>query len=403
MTEREIRYITTVIASCVVIGIFFIIRMVAGENYLTLDTVKAGFVLDGDESSPYSANFLNAINVVRNEYDDKLEVVIKTNVRAGNLEETINELLEKDNCDLIISNSSVFGETLKNCAAKYPDVQFCAATCDNANTDPVYSNYHTFMGEIYQGRYVAGIVAGLKLNEMISEGEITEDEALVGYVGAFPCAEVISGYTAFILGVRSECSSAKMLVRYTESWGDYALERDLARKFIEEGCVIISQHSDTIGPAIACEKARVPHNVYHIGYNQDMINVAPTSSLTGCKIDWSSYISSAINSLLNGKSIEKEVEGDVHGNDSGAGFADGWVKMLDINKAITPAGTDTIVENAIKAIEEGRINVFEGDYTGVKFDDPGDKISLSSGYKENYKSSAPTFSYILDDVVTVEQ
>ena len=142
-----------------------------------------------------------------------------------------------------------------NLAPEYPNIQFCQTSYMDMNGKTVPDNYHTFKGEAYQGRYVSGIAAGMKINQMIADGVITEDQALVGFVAAFPTSEVISGYTAFLLGVRSVVPKALMRVRYTETWSSYALEKSAAQKLIEDGCVVISQHTDTIGPAIACEEA----------------------------------------------------------------------------------------------------------------------------------------------------
>ena len=145
--------------------------------------------------------------------------------------------------------TAAYGEKTKEYAEAYPEIQFCQATCSNANEEPVLKNYHTFMGNIYQGRYISGVVAGMKLQELIEDGEITPGQAKAGYIGAYSCAEVISGYTAFFLGIRSVVPGATMTVRYTNTWGNHLLEKECAKKLIDEGCVIISQHSDTAGPA----------------------------------------------------------------------------------------------------------------------------------------------------------
>jgi basic membrane protein A len=258
------------------------------------------------------------------------------------------------------------------------------------------------MGEIYQGRYVSGIVAGMKLQEMITDGTIKEDQAKIGYVAAFPYAEVISGYTAFILGVRSIVPTATMDVCYTNTWTSYKLEKSYAEKLIENDCVIISQHSDTIGPAVACENAiNQGKEVFHVGYNQSMIDMAPITSLTGSRIDWSKYIISAIEAVINDKTIENHVEGNVHGQDISAGFDKGWVQMLELNNLIVAPGTKKAVEDAINELNNGKIKVFKGDYKGVNPNDESDVIDLKVGYEENKHASAPSFNYVLEDVVNI--
>ena len=178
------------------------------------ESIKVGFVYIGDESNPYVYNFIRAQKSIENQFGDKVQVVEKFNVPENAVEEPLVELA-KEKCDVIFATSYGYGKTTKEVAKKYPEIQFCQATGDNANQNPIVSNYHTYMGAVYQGRYIAGIVAGMKLQEMISEGKITPQDAKIGYVGAYAYAEVISGYTSFYLGVRSVVPEAVMTVKYT--------------------------------------------------------------------------------------------------------------------------------------------------------------------------------------------
>ena len=277
------------------------------------------------------------------------------------------------------------------------------ATCDNANEEPYLKNYHTFMGAIYEGRYASGVAAGMKLKELIENGRITVDDAKIGYVAAYPYAEVISGYTAFLLGVRSVVPDAVMTVKYTYKWNDYLLEKKYAAELIDEGCVIISQHSDTAGPAIACEETDAGTPVYLISYNQSMADIAPTTYITGCKINWKPYVTGAVGAVLEGRNIEKTVRGKVNGNDIGAGFDEDWVEMLKLNEVIAAAGTKEKLDEVIEKLKRGELYVFKGDYLGVNVDDPEDIYDLSQSYEENRDRSAPSFNYILKDVITIEE
>lgn len=242
----------------------------------------------------------------------------------------------------------------------------------------------------------------MKLKELIDDGIISESEAKIGYVGAYPYAEVISGYTAFLLGARSVVPQAVMTVKYTNSWNDYRTEKKYARELIDEHCIIISQHSDTTGPATACEETSSDVPVYNVSYNQSMLDIAPTTYLTGCKINWKPYMKSAIDAVLNDKVIEKHVKGNVNGNDVGAGFDEEWVSMLEFNDIAVANGTKERVKKVIEQFKKGNINVFQGDYIGVNPDNPSEQIDLKEGYIENEYSSAPTFKYILKDIITVE-
>lgn len=359
---------------------------------------KVGFIYDGDASTPYSANFIRATNKLKAEYGDKIEVIEKNNVPYESAGSVIDELASQG-CDIIFTNSYGYGETARKMAEKYSHIEFCEATCDNS--EPELSNYHTFMGEIYQGRYISGIAAGAKLNEMIEKGEITEQQAIVGFVAAYPVAEVISGYTAFLLGVRSQCPSAVMKVKYINTWTSYSLEKEAAEQLIEEGCVIISHHSNTIASALACQNAEKPYTVYHVGYNQDMMDIAPTVALISCRIDWSEYIIGAVDAVLKKGKIEKHIKGSVHGSDASGGFKEGWVEMLELNPAIAPDGADKLIEDAISDMSSGSTHVFKGDYVGVDPNDPNDTYNLNDEYVENKERSAPTFHYVLKDVITV--
>ena len=239
--------------------------------------------------------------------------------------------------------------------------------------------------------------------ELIKEGVITEQQAKIGYVAAYPYAEVISGYTAFLLGVRSVVPEAVMTVRYTNKWNDYRTEKKYAKDLIDEGCVIISQHSDTAGPATACEETAAGIPVYLVSYNQSMEDVAPTTYLTGCKINWEPYMMGAVDAVLNDRVIEKSIKGTVNGNDIGAGFEEGWVQMLELNEITAADGTVEKMQKVIRQFEQGKLDVFRGDYVGADPDDPDDTYDLNQGYTENEFASAPSSHYVLKDVIRIEE
>lgn len=391
-----ITLICSAVAVVIAFGIYFIVFEKNAEK-----NIKVGFVYVGDLSDAYTSNFAKAQHEIEKMYGDQVETLPKYNVAEDSVESVLAELAEA-NCSLIFTTSYGYGEKTKEYAAKYPDIQFCQATCSNANDEPFLSNYHTFMGNIYEGRYISGVVAGMKLDSLIKEGRITGEQAKIGYIGAFPYAEVISGYTAFFLGVRSVVPEATMTVKYTNSWSNYHLEKKCAEKLIEDGCIVISQHSDTSGPAAACEQTDRSQMVYYVSYNESMRDIAPTTYLTGSKINWCPYMTGAVKAVLDDKKIEQCVSGNVNGNDIGSGFKNNWVQMLEINEFITPKGTQEKVDELIDKFRRNKIQVFCGDYIGVDPYDPSDTIDLKDGYNENADSSAPSFHYILQDVITIE-
>jgi basic membrane protein A len=393
--------VITIITAFIFFALFAFKHFVLTSNDSDEIVLKIGFVYDGDESIPYTNNFIRAEHTIEERFGSKIEILSRKNINPDEAEEVLDELIEKG-CTLIFTNSYSHAIIAKEHAQKFPNVQFCQASGDNANTEPFVKNYHTFMGEIYQGRYISGIVAGLKLKELIEKKIIMPDQAQIGYVGAYPYPEVISGFTAFLLGARSIVPSARMTVTYTYTWSSFSDEKLCAKHLIDEGCVIISQHSDTIGPAVACEE-NFEKNVFHVGYNQSMIDIAPMTSLISTRINWTPYITGAVEAMLKDKDIEKNVKGHKHGNDIGAGFNLGWVQMLELNSIIAAKGTEQAVEKAIQAFKRGKHNIFTGNYVGINPYDEEDVYDLRKGFKENANSSAPSFSYILKDVINVEE
>lgn len=359
------------------------------------DAMKVGFVYIGDESEAYTANFIAAENAIKEQFGSQVECIAKYNVAEDSVEDPVRELCESG-CEIIFTTSFGYGAVVKEIAQEYPDIQFCQATCADAAAEPVVENYHNYMGAIYQGRYVAGIVAGMKLQEMIDAGTITADQAKIGYVAAFDYAEVISGYTAFLMGVRSIVPDATMEVQYAGTWGDYDIEKTMATALIEDGCVIISQHSDTEGPAEACEDAMAKGTeVYCVAYNQDMTDIAPNTCLISSRQDYAPYEIAAVQAVMDGTEIAV---------DEWAGFDKGWVAMTELNTAIAAEGTQEKMDEVIAAFKDGSLkstDVFKGPYTAT---DPytNETIDLTEGYDENATQSAPAYSYVINDIITIK-
>ena len=275
-------------------------------------------------------------------------------------------------------------------------------------------NFHNYFAAIYEARYVTGIVAGLKLNEMIADGKITAETAKMGYVGAFPFAEVISGYTAFFLGARSVCPSVTMEVRYTNSWGDMALEKETAEALIANGCVLISQHADTTGAPTACEAAGVPC----VGYNISMITAAQNTALTSSAVNWDAYYGYALKNVLDGTTFPA---------DWSAGYVEGAVTLTELNPLTVPAGAAEKVAEVEAALKEGTLKVFdvstftapagagytvdaEGHLTSAfATDTNGDwvpdanEVVIDGYFSESSVQSAPYFSIIIDGINAVTE
>ena len=391
-------YITTLLVSLAVLLAFSFVYDAWTPNN-TETTLKVGFIYENDRSTPFTYSFMQAQEALERLYPDQVHILSRSNVRASETKEPRRELVKKGCAIIFINNDST---QVREMALEYPQVDFCQISVGSDASSAEPANYHTFSGEIYQGRYVTGVAAGMKLRQLMENGVIGADKALVGFVGAFPTAEVISGYTAFLLGVRSVVPNATMKVRYTNTWSNYIKEKAVAQELIREGCVVISQHTNTTGPAVACEEASSFLTVVHVGYNQNTLDLAPSVSLVSTRINWTPYITGAVGAALAHKPIEGTVDGRAHGNDMSAGLDKNWVEILELNQYIAAEGTSEKITQLTEAFRKGSVAVFKGNYTGTDPENPADTIDLSKGYIENENSSAPSFHYVLDGVIEVE-
>ena len=288
-------------------------------------------------------------------------------------------------------------------AKEFPDVQFCHSTGTKAHTEGL-ANYHNAFASIYEGRYLAGIVAGMKLNQMIENGEFTADEAKIGYVGAFTYAEVISGYTSFFLGARSVCPTATMEVTFTGSWYDETAEKEGAQKLINNGCKLISQHADSMGAPTACETAGVPN----VSYNGSTMSAAPNTYLVSSRIDWAPYYKYAITACMNGEPIDADWTGTLQ---------TGSVVLTELNDAVVAPGTAEAVEAAKAELEAGTRHVFDCSTFTVNGEtlttsmadvdtDPAyeaDTEAIVDGYfAESTFRSAPYFQLAIDGITQLD-
>ncbi len=305
--------------------------------------VKVGFIFLHDENSTYDLNFLNAAK----EACEKLgvEYVIRTNVPEGSeCYEAAAELAD-DGCNIVFADSFGHEDYMIEAAKEFPEVQFCHATGTKAHTEGL-DNYHNSFASIYEGRYLAGVAAGMKLNEMIEAGQFTAEEAVMGYVGAFTYAEVVSGYTSFYLGAKSVCPSVTMKVTFTGSWYDETAEKEATNKLITEGCKLISQHADSMGAPTACENAGIPN----VSYNGSTLDACPNTFIVSSRINWAPYFELIINAVANGEAIPTDWTGTI---------ATGSVVLTDVNEQAAAAGTAEKIAEVKAGLEDGSVKVFD--------------------------------------------
>ena len=304
---------------------------------------KVGFIMLHDENSTYDLNFINGAKEAAEALG--VEYVIKTNVPEGQECYDAAADLADAGCNIVFADSFGHEDYMIQAAKEFPDVQFCHSTGTKAHTENL-ANYHNAFASIYEGRYLAGIVAGMKLNEMIENGEFTAEEAKIGYVGAFTYAEVISGYTSFYLGAKSVCPSVTMDVTFTGSWYDETAEKEGAQKLINNGCKLISQHADSMGAPTACETAGVPD----VSYNGSTMAACPNTYLVSSRIDWAPYYKYAISAAMNGEAIDADWTGTL---------ATGSVVLTELNENVVAAGTAEAVEAAKAELEAGTRHVYD--------------------------------------------
>ena len=304
--------------------------------------LKVGFICLHDENSTYDLNFINAAKEACEALGVDYE--IKTNIGENNdCYEAACEFAD-EGCDIVFADSFGHEDYIIQAAKEYPEVQFCHATGTKAHTEGL-DNYHNAFASIYEGRYLAGIVAGMKINEMIESGEITEDEAKMGYVGAYTYAEVISGYTSFYLGAKSVCPSVTMEVTFTGSWYDETAEKEGASTLINDGCVLISQHADSMGAPTACESAGVPN----VSYNGSTASACPETYLVSSRINWVPYYEYIIGCVMNGEAIDADWVGTLE---------TGSVLLTDLGENVAE-GTQEAIDAAMAELENGSLHVFD--------------------------------------------
>lgn len=305
--------------------------------------VKVGFIFLHDENSTYDNNFMTAAEEACNALG--IESLKKVNIPEDNsCYEAAADLIDSG-CNIIFADSFGHEDFMIKAAKEFPDVQFCHATGTKAHTEGL-KNFHNAFASIYEGRYLAGVAAGLKLNEMIDAGQFTAEEAKMGYVGAFTYAEVISGYTSFYLGAKSVCPSVTMEVQFTGSWYDETAEKEAAQKLINNNCKLISQHADSMGAPTACETAGIPN----VSYNGSTQSQCPNTFIVSSRINWAPYMQHMIECVQQGKDIETDWTGSI---------STGSVVLTDVNGQAAAEGTQDKI-NAVKAeLETGTVHVFD--------------------------------------------
>lgn len=363
-------------------------------------TVKVGFITLHDENSTYDLNFINAAKeAIANLGLTDADYILKTNVGENEQCAEVAADLVDAGCNIIFADSFGHEPYMIEVAKENPEVQFCHSTGTRAHTEGL-ANYHNAFASIYEGRYLAGVAAGLKLNEMIEAGKFTADEAKMGYVGAFTYAEVVSGYTSFFLGARSVCPTVTMDVTFTGSWYDETLEKEGAEKLIQGGCKLISQHADSLGAPTACENAGVPN----VSYNGSTVSACPNTYIISSRINWAPYYEMCIKAVMDGTEIPADWVGTLATNS---------VVLTDLNTNVAAAGTAEAIAAATEKLEKGEIHVFDcanftvkgealtsymADVNADSDNTPDTEVVHDGYFSESEFRSAPYFDLQIDGI-----
>ncbi len=398
------KLLTLLVVFCMVLALVACTAKPAADAADATKDIKVGFIFLHDENSTYDLNFMNAakeacasLGLSEDQY------ILRVNVPEGQeCYDTACDLVD-DGCSIIFADSFGHEDYMIQAAKEFPDVQFCHSTGTKAHTEGL-ANYHNAFAHIYEGRFLAGVAAGMKLNEMIEAGEFTAEEAKMGYVGAFTYAEVVSGYSSFFLGARSVCPTVTMEVTFTGSWYDESMEKEGANKLIANGCKLISQHADSMGAPTACEAANVPN----VSYNGSTKSVGPNTYIISSRINWAPYYVDCINAVLGGGEIPADYCGTI---------ATGSVELLELNETVAAAGTKEKLAEIEAKLADGSLHVYDIETFTVE----GEKLTsymadvdtdaaytpdtevIADGYfHESEYRSAPYFDLNIDGITLLD-
>ena len=383
---------------------------------VTAETVKIGLICIHDQNSGYDVAHIDGLTGACEELgiDVDSQVTFRYNIAENEACYDAAVDLAEEGCDIIFSDSYGHQTYMQQAAEDYPDITFVACTGDLAASSGL-SNLKNIFPYTYESRYVSGVVAGMKLKELMDAGTVTDPK--IGYVGAYPYAEVVCGYTAFLLGIQSIVPEAYMEVQYTNSWYDPTAESEAANALMANGCVIIGQHADSTGAPSAVQAQKDAGSVvYSVGYNIDMLSVAPTAALTSSQNNWSVLYRDTLEAFFAGDvpvdyavGITEDAvmisalgpecaEGTQEAVDAAwAGIKDGSLKVFDTSKFTCQPSTD----GSYQVDADGHVtSAFGLDTDGDFVNDTGEAI-VDGAFQESVLRSAPYFSLRIDGITEI--
>ncbi len=393
------KFVALVLALCLCLT-----AAMALADGIAKEDIKFGVITLHDELSTYDKNFIDAVKQAAENLglsEDQVKIISGIPESDACRDEAMN--LADEGYNIVFADSFGHEDYMIEAAKEFPNVEFCHATGTKAHTEGL-ANFHNAFAAIYEGRYLAGIAAGMKLNEIKEAGKLKGETPLIGYVGAFTYAEVISGYTSFYLGAKSVCPDVTMKVQFTGSWYDEMGEKAAAEALIAAGCDLISQHADSMGAPRACEDAGIPN----ISYNGSTVDACPNTFIVASRINWVPYFEYIINQVIAGEPIATDWTGTI---------ATESVLLTEVNEQAAAAGTVEAIEAAKAEFIAGTLKVFDTAREGFITVDNGNPLTsyladvntdpafekdtevVSDGYfHESEYRSAPYFDVNIDGI-----
>ena len=336
------------ILALVVAMVLCLTMIPAMADGIAKENIKFGVILLHDENSTYDLNFMNGAReaVAALGMDESQLQFYRNQPESSACAETALDAVD-EGCNIVFFDSYGHQFYTDDVVAANPSVQFVHATGDLAHTKD-YANLANAFATIYEGRYLAGVAAGMKLNELKNAGKLKGDVPMIGYVGAYTYAEVVSGYTSFYLGAKSVCPDVQMKVQFTGSWYHEKWEKEAAEALIAAGCDLISQHADSMGAPTACENAGIPNVCYNISTR----NACENTYLVYSRINWEPYFEYLINQVIAGEPVDQDWVGTMPTNS---------VIVTDLNEAVAAEGTQEAIDAAQAELIAGTRKVFDLD------------------------------------------
>jgi simple sugar transport system substrate-binding protein len=261
---------------------------------------------------------------------DRVKTTVVESVAEGPDSERVMRDLAAQGHSLIFATSFGYLEPALRVAADFPQVKF-----EHAGGYKTAANLNTYNGRYYEGRYLAGLVAGR-----------SSKTGVAGYVAGFPLPEVVQGINAFTLGMREANPKAQVKVLWLNTWFDPAKEREAALTLVNQGADVLTNHSGS--PAVA--QAAEEKGVMLVAYQSDMRRFAPHAQLTSVVHQWGGYYSRVAQSVIDGRWKPQPVWG---------GLKDGFIALAPFSPAVSKE-TVALVDARRRAIVEGRFAPFSG-------------------------------------------